>query len=153
MTQPNIDVITEAINQTLCGNTEAYSVIVRAYMQKLFKYALSVCRNSADAEDIVQETLIAGYLRLSSLREPERIEFWLMRILKNKAFNHIARANKTVPLDEIELIADVYDPEASYISEESMSEWKDKINSLSFALRETALLYFWYRLPDRKSVV
>jgi RNA polymerase sigma-70 factor (ECF subfamily) len=147
MTQPNIDVITEAINQTLCGNTEAYSVIVRAYMQKLFKYALSVCRNSADAEDIVQETLIAGYLQLSSLREPERIEFWLMRILKNKAFNHIARANKTVPLDEIELISDVYDPEASYISEESMNEWKDKINSLSFALRETALLYFWYRLP------
>ena len=143
-----MDIIIEAIRKTLDGDTDAFGVIVREYAQKLYRYAFSVCRNASDAEDIVQETLIAGYIQLSSLRDPEKIEFWLMRILKNKAFNHIARAKKTVPIEEIsESLADGFDPETSYISEENMREWRDRINSLSFALRETALLYFWYRLP------
>ncbi len=148
MNQPNIDVIIDAINQTLSGNTEAYSIIVRAYMQKLYRFALSVCQNGADAEDLVQETLIAGYLQLSSLREPERIEHWLVRILKNKAFNHITRTRRSVSIEEIcETVADVYDPETRYIEGESLREWKQRLNSLSPALRETALLYFWYNLP------
>lgn len=142
-----MDKIVEAINKTLMGDTDAYSVIVLEYAQKLFKYALSVCRNGADAEDLVQETLIAGYLQLSSLREPEKIEHWLMRILKNKAFNHITRSRHYVPLDEIcETVSDGESLEARFIEGESMREWKRKLNALSPALRETALLYFWYDL-------
>lgn len=146
--QPDINVIIEAINQTLRGNTDAYSVIVRAYMQKLYKYALSVCRNGADAEDLVQETLIAGYIQLSSLREPEKIESWLVRILKNKAFNHIARARRSIPLEEIcDTVTDPISPESRFIEGESLREWKQRLKALSPALRETALLYFWHELP------
>ncbi|MBR5779337.1 MAG: sigma-70 family RNA polymerase sigma factor [Clostridia bacterium] len=143
-----MDYIIKAIGDTLNGNTDAYGIIVREYAQRLYKYALSVCRNQADAEDIVQETLIAGYLQLSSLREPEKIENWLLRILKNKAFNYIARTKQSVSLDEIcETVLENESPESCFIEKESLAEWQKRINLLSPALRETALLYFWHRLP------
>ena len=70
MEQNDISRIVRAVHETIRGNTDAYTVIVTAYMQKLYFTAKSLCGSNAQAEDLVQETLIDGYLHLSHLREP-----------------------------------------------------------------------------------
>ncbi|MBQ8371152.1 MAG: sigma-70 family RNA polymerase sigma factor, partial [Clostridia bacterium] len=146
MEQNNTDRIVRAVHETIRGNTEAYNVIVTAFMQKLYFTARSLSISDAQAEDLVQETLIDGYLHLSRLREPEKIEGWLMRILKNKALNYLTRTRRTESEDALAAIADKRTPEMLTCATETMREWRDRLISLSPALRQTAILYFWYHL-------
>jgi RNA polymerase sigma-70 factor (ECF subfamily) len=45
----------------------------------VYRVALGVLRNSADAEDVAQEALLRAYRHFASLRERERFQPWLVR--------------------------------------------------------------------------
>jgi RNA polymerase sigma-70 factor (ECF subfamily) len=45
-----------------------------------FRVAYAVLRQRQDAEDVAQETLVRAYRRLHTLREPQRLRAWLVRI-------------------------------------------------------------------------
>lgn len=67
------------------GDREAYGVLVRRHVDPLYNYAFRLCRVSADAEDLVQETLLKAWTSASSFN-PRRAELttWLHRILRNR---------------------------------------------------------------------
>ncbi|MBR4959494.1 MAG: sigma-70 family RNA polymerase sigma factor, partial [Clostridia bacterium] len=124
----------------------AYSVIASAYMQKLYHTAYSLSGRAHTAEDLVQETLIDGFLKLGTLREPEKIGSWLTRILKNKYLNLMMRTPRTEPEEAMARLADRRSPEMLYCAKESMNGWRKRLYALSPALRDTAILYFWHHL-------
>lgn len=57
---------------------------VRACEQKLYNTARMLLPCQADCVDAVQEALFKAWARLDSLRDAERFEAWLMRILINE---------------------------------------------------------------------
>lgn len=137
------DRILRAIRDTLNGDPEAYTVIVTAYMDKLHRTALCLCTHPDAAEDLVQETLIDGYLHLSELRDHQKIGAWLTQILKYKALRQVVKARKTELYEELPDTPDHDTPDAYYRDSETMREWRKRLEALSPALRETAILYFW----------
>jgi len=60
-----------------CVNTHATS---------LRRYARRLTRNDADAEDVMQETLLRALEKRNELREPERIRAWLLAIVRTSWF-------------------------------------------------------------------
>lgn len=140
------DKILKAIRDTLNGDNEAYSVIVVEYTAKLLATALYLTGSHSDAQDLTQETLIDGYIHLSKLREHDKIEGWLMRILKNKALNYLTRRHTTESEDAIRNASTKQTPEAAYLRRESLDEWHLRLDSLSPKLKESAKLYFWHDL-------
>ncbi|MBR5516071.1 MAG: sigma-70 family RNA polymerase sigma factor [Clostridia bacterium] len=134
--------ILKAIEETLLGNKESYSLIVSFYMQRLYSKAIYMLKDEESAKDIVQEVFIEAYIKLSSLREKEKIEAWFMQILRNKAINYIKRSRVIYSELEDVIIRDDFSPEALYIADEEMEKLKKEIASLSPVLRETAMLYF-----------
>lgn len=141
-------VIIDAIQRTLHGDADAYGIIVRAYMNKLAVTARYFCGSDAYAEDLVQETFIDGYLRLYTLREPEKIEHWLTRILKNKAINYLTRTNFPDSDEVLDTLTDRDTPESTFIKADEHSRLIRLLDSLSPALRETARLYFLDQLSE-----
>ncbi len=139
--------IEAAIADTLAGNPEAYTLIVTTYMQKLHRLALYLCRYESEAEDLVQETLIEGFLHLGNLREPAKIEAWLGQILKYKALRVVRRRERTEFVDVAPDRPDRVTPATAHADAETLSEWRRRLESLTPALRETAMLYFWHDLP------
>ena len=57
-----------------------FQEIYKRYYRKLFCYALSLCRNKDDAEDLVSETFVRALL---SWQGSGTIEAWLYKVLKN----------------------------------------------------------------------
>lgn len=49
----------------------------------MYRYALGVLRNPADAEDAVGETVLKAYAHLEQLRDPGRFRPWVISILAN----------------------------------------------------------------------
>lgn len=140
--QADLVMIRSAVERTLRGDTNAYAIIVQTYMQKLYVRALYLLSDHQTAQDLVQETLIDAYLHLADLREIEKIEGWLTRILKNKSFRYLSRQKPHIPDEIPESLPDPDSPEALVLSEEGARLLEEQIARLSPALREAAFLYF-----------
>ncbi|HXA58309.1 MAG TPA: sigma-70 family RNA polymerase sigma factor [Streptosporangiaceae bacterium] len=68
-------------------NAERYERDVLPYAQPLFASAVRMTHNSADAEDLVQETLTKAYLNFHQFEEGTNLKAWLHRILTNNFIN------------------------------------------------------------------
>ena len=72
----------------------------RAALERFVRYRVP---GRADADDVIQETLIAAYRAFDSLRDPASFKPWLMSIARNKArdwFRNRAR-ELALPLDAL----------------------------------------------------
>jgi RNA polymerase sigma-70 factor, ECF subfamily len=74
----------ELVLRARAGDREAYELIVLERGEHLYRTALAILGREADARDATQEALIAGWRRLGDLREPDRLDAWLGRILVNE---------------------------------------------------------------------
>ncbi|MBR2667517.1 MAG: sigma-70 family RNA polymerase sigma factor [Oscillospiraceae bacterium] len=57
----------------------------RLYGDRLFAIAFSVCRNRADADDVVQDTFLKYHTQNRDFESPEHIKAWLIRVAVNRA--------------------------------------------------------------------
>ena len=61
------------------------------YLDGLYRYALVLTRNQADAEDLVQETFLRAIQAFSRLREDSNVRAWLFTILRNLRLNALRK--------------------------------------------------------------
>ena len=62
-------------------------MIMEKYKDNLFSAAFNICRNAADADDIVQDTLIQYHTTEKQFDDERHIRAWLIRVAINKAKN------------------------------------------------------------------
>lgn len=79
------------VRAVLAGDTDAYAALVRAHSATVFRVALRLVGNEADAEEIVQEAFLRGYQRLESFEGRSSFGTWLYRIAVNCALNRIGQ--------------------------------------------------------------
>lgn len=66
---------------------EEMKLLIEKYKDNLFAAAFSICKNAADANDIVQETFIQYYTTDKQFETEQHIRAWLIRVAINKAKN------------------------------------------------------------------
>ncbi|WP_079211029.1 sigma-70 family RNA polymerase sigma factor [Brucella pituitosa] len=64
----------------------------------LTQFARSLCRQSADAEDLVQETLVKALKNREKYQPYGSLKSWLFTIMKNSFCSRIKRARREQPL-------------------------------------------------------
>jgi len=67
------------------GDLAAFEAIVVDRIGAVYRLTLAIVGNEADAADATQETFIAAWRQVRSLRDPARLEPWLARIAVNAA--------------------------------------------------------------------
>lgn len=67
------------------GDLEAFESIVTDRMGAVYRLTLAIVGNEADAADATQDTFIAAWRQVRSLRDPARLEAWISRIAVNSA--------------------------------------------------------------------
>jgi RNA polymerase sigma-70 factor, ECF subfamily len=65
------------------GDRKAFKEVVSLYQQKVFLLAYSILRNREDALDVVQETFMRLYQKLSAYERDRNFQAWLLQIAKN----------------------------------------------------------------------
>ena len=61
--------------------------VMEKYKDNLFSAAFSICKNAADADDVVQDTLIQYHTADIQFENEQHIRAWLIRVAINKAKN------------------------------------------------------------------
>ena len=79
------------ISECIAGNEDAIEVLVRQYETGVFRLALSIVGNPAEANEITQETFIAALRSLPSYQEKKSFKAWLYTIALNHSRSHLRR--------------------------------------------------------------
>jgi len=86
----------EIVERAKRGDHAAYAGLVRQLGPKLYGIALRVTGNAALADDAVQEGLIHAWRDLPSLRDPERFEPWIARIVLRRCYRELGRQPRSI---------------------------------------------------------
>ena len=73
----------------------AYAVLVKRHYRHVFAMCLGVLGNVHDAEDIAQEAMLKGLLKIKKLDKAEQFEVWILKIARNLCVDFLRR-NKRI---------------------------------------------------------
>ena len=96
------------------GDEEAFGALARAVGDRCMAIAYRILRDVDLAEDAVQTALVTAWRELPALRDPDRFEPWLHRILTNACYAEARRSRRwaaehprSCPLDGATVADDV----------------------------------------------
>jgi RNA polymerase sigma-70 factor (ECF subfamily) len=128
------------------GDADAFAALVRAYHARCLRFARSMLRDEAEAEEAVQDAWMRVWKALPRYHEQERFDSWLFRILANRCRTRSGRVIRDARL----LVRDeptMAQLEATDSVERSMARvaWREEIGTALAALpdaqREAFLLH------------
>ena len=118
------------------------------YLDGLYGYAMTLARNQAEAEDLVQETYVRAMGAFERLRPGSNLKSWLFTILRNIRFNQIRDSRTKFPSVETDRpcskleIEDKSskDPFFLYLAKIKQADVRKAIETLPAAYREVIVL-------------
>lgn len=125
------------------GDRSALETLLRETYTPLRRYIVRLV--GADlAEDVLQETSLQIFRKLSFLREPAVFLPWALRIASRIAFSHLKRARRWQPLDDApaEHLATL-DPDLGELPDET---FLSLLNQVSPGSRAVLLLHYQHDL-------
>lgn len=120
----------------------------RRHHALLFRYALRLCNDHAWAEDLVQEAFLKAIKCQDQLRDPERVQGWLLAIVRNCYLKHVRRRTPKIEADLDQAFFSAFEP---YVPNET--EPLDRAEIVERALsqlpqefREVVMMYYFEEL-------
>ncbi len=80
--------------EAAAGDFEAFEVLVERYQNQLYRLALSMTRNPAEAEEVVQEAFLSVFRALDTYRGEAAPRTWIFRIATNAALIRLRRRKR-----------------------------------------------------------
>jgi RNA polymerase sigma-70 factor (ECF subfamily) len=81
----------DLVEQARRGDREAFAVLVHQVSDSLYAVAFRILRDTGLAEDALQNALVLAWRRLPKLRDPDRFEAWIHRILVHACYDESQR--------------------------------------------------------------
>lgn len=113
---------------------DAFTELINLYMKDMYRTAIAILMNDADAADAIQETILTCWERLSTLRENKFFKTWMTRILINKCHDIRNQRIEAVDISEHE--------ELAFHEDESNLEIKDAIAQLDQKYRVPIMMFY-----------
>ncbi|MCE0764347.1 sigma-70 family RNA polymerase sigma factor [Pseudonocardia kujensis] len=87
------------------GDVRAFSVLAQRHQPALYRLALRLVGNAADAEDALQESLLDAWRRLDRFRGDSAFTTWAYRIVTNRCLDLLRRRRATVSVEQVAEVA------------------------------------------------
>lgn len=118
------------------GDSEAKQELFDLVYSDLYKIAISILRNSANAEDIVQDTCLTALECFHTLKNNSSFKPWITKILKNKCYTFLKnRKNKLENIEDYPMPYDTISHVDASINFKAMVEKLDSEEKEIFILK------------------
>lgn len=119
------------VEKAQAGDYDAFELLVKRHQRRVFATAYGIVKNTAEAEEVAQETFLSAFEHLEGFRGDSKFSTWLFRVASNHA---LMKLRKKRP----EPRGDVADLESSLTYAQSRTEGTSPFDALSQ----------WARRPD-----
>jgi len=136
----------QIIHAVLNGDAERFGQLVLKYQDRLFNGVARMLGSASDAEDVLQESFLQAYRKLSTFRECSSFYTWIYRIAINAAINLRRKERRNLTLSEHaqfneRLVTDSDSAPAHRLEQsEDVREIQDGLNQLSDEHRNILVL-------------
>jgi RNA polymerase sigma-70 factor (ECF subfamily) len=142
----------ELVARLKAGDQRAYAQLVEDHASKIYRLALRMMGNDADAEDVLQETFLSAFKSIDRFESRSSLSTWLYRIASNAALMRLRRVEpEQVSVDEPierddgdEVPRQLFDfcclPEEVLLQDEARAEMERAVEELPPSLRGVFVL-------------
>lgn len=117
------------------GDARAFEALARRHQDALYRVAVRVMGDRAEAEDALQEALLDAWRRIGRFRGESAFSTWMYRVVTNRCLAML-RKRRPVPVEEIEAPAPAQDsPERAAERDAGMAALHRAIAALPDDLR------------------
>jgi len=130
MTKETIELIAKAKKR----DPDAFTKLIELYTQDMYKVALAILMKDQDVADAIQDTILACWEKIHTLRINKYFKTWLTRILINKCYDILEEHRNVVDLEEWE---------APVATDQYNLELKEAMSCLDEKYRLPIILFYW----------
>lgn len=116
MSSPELSTISEPelLAQAKAGDREAFEVLVARHQAAVYRLVFRLSGNEHDAEDILQETFLQVFRKLSTFRGEAQFTTWIYRVATNAALMH-RRAQRRHAIESLEMYLPRFDATGHHV--------------------------------------
>lgn len=101
----------DLVERAMAGDHDAFSELARGSIARLYAAARLILRDDVASEDAIQETLVAAWRDLSALRDPDRFDAWLHRLLVRACYREARRGRRRWTIEQQVRVARTAEPD------------------------------------------
>jgi len=140
------DSFTPLVLRAQSGDRDAFSDLVVLFQSRIYGIVMQRLRNTAEADEVVQEVFLRAFRKLPQLQEAERFGGWLCQIAVRLSINRaVRRPNETCfepeSFDGVQQTEDT--PFAAMIRQENIEQVREGLNQLGHMDRETLWAFYF----------
>ena len=131
------------------GDADAFEQLVETYREPVFRLALRMCGNAADAEEAAQEAFIAAWRGLPNFRGESKFSTWLYQLASHAAIDLLRREKRQIAAEDITEVNapdNAPDPQQRVEQSEQRQAVRDAIRQLTPEYRQIVVLRFLQEL-------
>jgi RNA polymerase sigma-70 factor (ECF subfamily) len=89
----------ELVERAMDGDHAAFALLAGARIRRLLAIARLILRDQARAEDVTQEALVNAWTHLRGLRDPDRFDAWLKKLLVTGCYRESKRGRRRAAVE------------------------------------------------------
>jgi RNA polymerase sigma-70 factor (ECF subfamily) len=127
------------------GDQDAFAAIVTDAADRLYAVAFRILRDPDLARDAVQQALLNAWRDLYSLRDPDRLDPWLYRLVVRACYVEARQRRRAVALTHLAVVRSVSDRPLAQVDDHEQLE--RGFRRLSPEQRAVVVLHYYLDLP------
>ena len=131
------------------GDADAFEQLVVAYRDQVFRLALRMCGNEADADEVAQEAFLSAWKALPNFRGDSRFSTWLYQLTSHAAIDLMRRKKRQIAAEDITEVSapdPAPGPQQQAEQSETRQAVRDAMAQLSPEYRQIVVLRFLQEL-------
>ncbi len=87
------------------GDGDAFGQLVEARLERTLRTARAILGNEADAREVTQEAFVSAWVNLRGLRDANRFDAWLTRIVMNRCRDRLRQRRRVreIAIDGVDM--------------------------------------------------
>ena len=144
--RPEADVDPDVVERASKGDRDAFASLVHQVSDGLYAIAFRILRDTGLAEDALQNALVTAWRQIPHLRDPERFEAWIYRVLVNACYVEVRRNRHWTVQVRVLPDPEPAGPDSSYLSADR-DELERAFAHLPIDQRSVFVLHHYVGLP------
>ena len=135
------------------GDHDAFTALAADAFDRLHRTARLILRSDDRAADAVQESLTAAWLHIRAVRDPDRFDAWLHRLLVNACYREARRVRQREVV-EIHLTAPDVRGDGDAQEQTAMRDQLERgFRRLTPEQRAVLVVHHYLELPDAEAAI
>jgi RNA polymerase sigma factor (sigma-70 family) len=127
------------------GDQDAFATIATDAADRLYAVAFRILRDPELARDAAQQALLNAWRDLRTLRDPDRLDPWLYRLVVRACYAEARQRRRTIGLANLAVIRSVHEQPIAQVDDHDQLE--RGFRRLSPEQRTVVVLHFYLDLP------